>query len=89
MKIIERPRFRIQVDSEQKDGERTPGLNVINDFRAQMLKKWFLRAINLVVGVFILLINVKMPTIVDILTFVSRINFVLSWVEHAKMFYYF
>ena len=28
--------------------------------------------------VFIMLINVKMPTIVGILTFVSRINFVLS-----------
>ena len=28
--------------------------------------------------VFIMLINVKMPTIVDILTFMSRINFVLS-----------
>ena len=39
MKIIERPRFRIQADREQKDGERTPGLDVINDFRAQMLKK--------------------------------------------------
>ena len=28
--------------------------------------------------VFIMLINVKMPTIVGILTFMSRINFVLS-----------
>ena len=28
--------------------------------------------------VFIMLINVKMPTIVGILTFISRINFVLS-----------
>ena len=28
--------------------------------------------------VFILLINVKMPTIVGILTFISRINFMLS-----------
>ena len=36
--------------------------------------------------VFIMLINVKKPTIVDILTFMSRINFVLSWVEH-KTFY--
>ena len=36
--------------------------------------------------VFIMLINVKMPTIVDILTFMSRINFVLSWVEHGKSF---
>ena len=29
--------------------------------------------------VFIMLINVKMPTIVDILLFMSMINFVLSW----------
>ena len=36
--------------------------------------------------VFILLINVKMPTIVGILTFMSRINFVLSCVEHGKSF---
>ena len=35
---------------------------------------------------FILLINVKMPTIVGILTFMSRINFDLSWVEHEKSF---
>ena len=33
---------------------------------------------NLSVDVFILLINVKMPTIVGILTFMSRINFMLS-----------
>ena len=32
----------------------------------------------LIVGVFIMLINDKMPTIVGILTFMSRINFVLS-----------
>ena len=36
--------------------------------------------------VFILLINVKKPTINDILTFISRMNFVLSWVEHEKSF---
>ena len=36
--------------------------------------------------VFIMLINVKMPTIVGILTFMSRINFVLSRVEHGKSF---
>ena len=32
------------------------------------------------------LINVKMPTIVGILTFMSRKNIVLSWVEHEKSF---
>ena len=35
-------------------------------------------ALNLSDPVFILLINVKVPTIVGILTFMSRINFVLS-----------
>ena len=30
------------------------------------------------------LINVKMPTTVGILTFMSRKNFMLSWVEHEK-----
>ena len=33
-----------------------------------------------------MLINVKMPTIVGILTFMSRVNFVLSLVEHEKSF---
>ena len=33
---------------------------------------------SLMYVVFIMLINVKMPTIVGILTFMSRINFVLS-----------
>ena len=33
-----------------------------------------------------MLINVKMPTTVGILTFMSRINFVLSYVEHEKCF---
>ena len=37
--------------------------------------------------VFIMLKNVKMPTIVGILTFMSRINLVLSRVEHGKKFY--
>ena len=43
-------------------------------------------AIKLLVGVYILLINVKMPTIVGILTFMSWINFVLSCVEHENSF---
>ena len=40
------------------------------------------RAVKLLVSVYIMLINVKMPTIVGILTFMSRIDFVLSSVEH-------
>ena len=37
--------------------------------------------------VFIMLINVKMPTIVGILTFMSMINFMLSSVGHEKVLY--
>ena len=43
-------------------------------------------ALSLSDVVFIMLINVKMPTIVGIVTFVSRINFVLSLVEYEKSF---
>ena len=35
-------------------------------------------ALSLPAVVFIMLINVKIPTLVGILTFISRINFVLS-----------
>ena len=42
-------------------------------------------ALSVSVVVFIMLINVKMPTIVGILTFMSRINFMLSGVEHEKV----
>ena len=37
--------------------------------------------------VFIMLINVKMPIIVGILTFISMINFMPSRVEHEKVLY--
>ena len=43
-------------------------------------------ALSLSDVVFIMLINVKMPTIVGILTFMSRIKFMLSRVEHEKSF---
>ena len=43
-------------------------------------------ALSLSAVVFIMLINVKMPTIFGILTFMSRIDFVLSRVEHEKSF---
>ena len=45
-----------------------------------------LHALSLSDVVFIMLINVKMPAIVGILTFMSRMNFVLSWVGDAKSF---
>ena len=47
--------------------------------------KMFL-ALSLSDNVFIMLINVKMPTIVGILTFMSRKIFVLSWDKHKKNF---
>ena len=43
-------------------------------------------ALSLSDAVLIMLINVKTPTNVGILTFMSRINFVLSSVEHEKSF---
>ena len=43
-------------------------------------------ALNLSDVVIFMLINVIMPTIVGILTFMSRIYFVLSLVEHGKSF---
>ena len=42
-------------------------------------------ALSLSDVVFIMLINAKMCTIVAILTFMSRINFVLSWVSMEKV----
>ena len=43
-------------------------------------------ALSLSDVLFILLINVKMPVIVGILTFMSRINYVLSRGEYEKSF---
>ena len=43
-------------------------------------------ALSLSDVVFVMLINVKMQTSVGILTFMSRINFVLNWVEHVNFF---
>ena len=44
-------------------------------------------ALKLPAAVFILLTNIKVPTIVGILTFMSKINVMLSWVEHDKKRY--
>ena len=52
--------------------------------KTKMLKNKDSLAFNLSGVVFIILINVKMQTIVDILTFMSMINFMLCWVEHEK-----
>ena len=47
-------------------------------FRPLIKTKILTNASSLSDAVFIMLINVKMPTIVGILPFMSRINFVLS-----------
>ena len=46
--------------------------------KTKMLKNKIYLALSLSDHVFLLLINVEMPTIVGILTFMSRIHFVLS-----------
>ena len=43
-------------------------------------------AFNLTHDAFIMLINVKMPSNVGFYTFMSMINFMLSWFEHEKSF---
>ena len=71
-----------------------PDPQVINFFHSQLnwlcnfncslkLKCWKVKiflSLKLSDAVFILLINVKMPTIVGILIFMSRIKFMLGWV---------
>ena len=44
-------------------------------------------ALKLLESVFILLINVKIPTLVGILTFMSRKIFKFSGIEHEKKLY--
>ena len=53
--------------------------------KSKMLE--IMTAFNISDDVFIMLINVKMPIIVGILTFMSMINVMLSLVEHEKTFY--
>ena len=53
--------------------------------KCRQMKKFL--AVSLSDDVFIILINIKMPTIVGILTFMSRIQLVLSCVEYEKKLY--
>ena len=69
----------------QSDLEAIKLLPLLIKLNYQQMKKSI--ALSLSDVVFIMLTNVKMPTIVCILTFMSRINFVLSSVEHGKKFY--
>ena len=43
-------------------------------------------ALSLSEDVFIMLLNVTMPTVVCILTILSMIHLMLSWVEHENKF---
>ena len=50
------------------------------------LKNKYFSCSKLPGDVFVMIIRVKMPTIVGILTFVSMIDVVLGWVERGKGF---
>ena len=60
---------------------------ILNAHKYQDIKKFgFFLGSDKSRMLFFPLINVKMPTIVGILTFMSRKKFMLSWVEHEKSF---
>ena len=62
---------------------------VILLIKTKMLKnKFFFIGFKLLDVAFIKLINVKMSTIIGILTFMSMINSMLSWVEDGIFVYY-
>ena len=58
-------------------------LNYSYKLKYRQMKKFL--ALSLSDVVFIMLVNVKMPTIVGIFTFMCRINLVLSLVEHENI----
>ena len=61
--------------------------DILNAHKYTNIKKFsFLSGSSKPRMLFFLLIDVKMPTIVGILTFMSRKMFMLSWVEHGKTF---
>ena len=70
-------KFCHEVIKKKLSGEHE--ILIANKFKAKILKKRFFFLLQ---KVLILLINVKMPTIVGILTFMSRKNFMLSRAEH-------
>ena len=60
---------------------------ILNAHKCKNIKKFsFFSGSDKPRMLFFMLINVKMPTVVGILTFMSRINFMLSGVEHGKSF---
>ena len=60
---------------------------IINAHKYENIKKFsFFSGSDNLIMLFFLLINVEMPTIVGILTFMSRKKFILSRVQHGKSF---
>ena len=58
----------------------------LNAHKYTNIKKFIFLGSDKLRMLFFLLINVKMPTIVGILTFMSRKNLMLSWAGHEKSF---
>ena len=83
--------FAVNVNKRLKPSFLEQHINSVN--RVTLQSFWFIfnmlknKDFKLSEAVFIMLINVKMPTIVDILTFMSMINFMINQVEHVKKLY--
>ena len=60
--------------------------DILNARKYRNIKKFSIFQAQISLECIFLLINVKMPIIVGILTFMSRRKFMLSWVEHEKSF---
>ena len=59
---------------------------ILNAHKYKNIKKFSFLGSDKPRMVFFPLLHAKMPTIVGILTFMSRKNFMLIWVEHEKSF---
>ena len=60
--------------------------DILNAYKNKNIKKFSIFEAQISPECYFPLINVKMPTIVGILTFMSRKNLMLSCVEHGKSF---
>ena len=59
---------------------------ILNAYKYENMKKFTFLGSDKPRMLFFPLINVKVPTVVGILTFMSRKNFMLSLLEHEKSF---
>ena len=71
---------------DKKDFNTLPSMKFQPPIKDKMLKKITFLALKMSPVVFIMLTNVKMPTIVGILSFMSMINVKFSEVEHEESF---